>query len=532
MYKLLIADDEPIERSTLALIVSRSFDNIEVLGEASNGREAIAKALELKPDIVFMDIKMPGVNGIDAAQAIKAANKDTKIIIVTAYDYFDYAKESLKIGIDDFLLKPVLKEDLQESLNRIINKIKIEENQKQFDENVTRRLKELSTYLERELISSILLNLDVEQIQNYFNMLDLKFDQAFGIIASINETQVPAYITDGARRKVLNKRVYDKVLKNFTNLGVKFISGELNNWLYILILLVGEDSEYNRKLFSLNLVSKIKEYVKRELETELYCGIGNVYVSAEKLYDSFLEAKIAHDNNTDNSEGMHFSDTDIMINYMEYPFNEEKNLCERIVKGQLEESATSAKKLLAWVEANCESINRIHEKLFEIVVIITRTAAVFEHIDSKFLNTARYWDEIRSIQSVNEMHTYMYRVIREIVSGINNVRNLNMNDKISHAAEFIKNNYDKDISLEDVAKAVSLSPYYFSKLFKTVTGENFIDYLTRYRMSLAESLLKEGCSNIKEICYKTGYNDPNYFSKLFKKYYNMNPSEYKDSIKK
>jgi two-component system response regulator YesN len=162
MYKLLIADDEPIERSTLALIISRSFDNIEVVGEASNGREAIAKTQELKPDIIVMDIKMPGINGVEAAKAIKALNCHIKVIIVTAYDYYDYVIESMKIGIDDFLLKPVLREDLETSLKNLIHKIEVEEAQKQIEENVARKLKELSTFLDRVTLTcwiSILIRL-------------------------------------------------------------------------------------------------------------------------------------------------------------------------------------------------------------------------------------------------------------------------------------------------------------------------------------------------------------------------------------
>jgi two-component system response regulator YesN len=229
---------------------------------------------------------------------------------------------------------------------------------------------------------------------------------------------------------------------------------------------------------------------------------------------------------------MHYSDLSVQTERPQYPFEEERNLCDGISKGRQEDVSAALENLMAWVVASCRTIEDIHLKLFEIIVMETRTAAGFEHIDSKLLDTASYWEDIRSIQTVKEIQEYMQKTASEIVQGINNVRNMNLNEQISQAIDFIKNNYEKDINLEDVAKVVSLSPYYFSKLFKNVTGENFIDYLTRFRMSLAASLLKEGYSNIKGICYRVGYNDPNYFSKLFKRYYQMNPSEYKDSLKK
>lgn len=531
MFKLMITDDEPIERSTLKLIISRSFDNIEVIGEASNGREAITKAQELKPDIIIMDIKMPGINGVEAAKTIKASNCHIKIIIVTAYDYYDYVIESMKIGIDDFLLKPVLKEDLEASLKNIIHKIEAEVAQQQLEENVARKLKELSTFLEHELISTILLNPEPQQIQSYFNMLDIRFDQACGMLISINESQSQVSITDSARRKIYNKRVYAKVLKLIETMGVKFIAAELNNFLYLLLLMDGIESDYSRKLYSLQLIGKVKASLKNEMEVSLSAGIGNTFDSMEKLYNSFFEAKIAHDHNSDTIQGLHFSDINIKILYIKYPFDEEKKLCEKVSNGHFEEAGVYLEKLVTWVVTNCRSLKEMHEKLFEILVMITRSAAVFEHIDTKLLNTSGYWDEIRSLQSVKDIYAYMQRITKEISSGINSVRNLNMNEQISQAAEFIKINYKKDISLDDVAKAVSLSPYYLSKLFKSVTGENFIDYLTKYRLSLAETLLRENTFNIGEVCFKVGYNDPNYFSRLFKKYYHMNPSDYKNSLK-
>jgi two-component system response regulator YesN len=360
-------------------------------------------------------------------------------------------------------------------------------------------------------------------------MLDLHFDQACGILISINEVISQSSITDSARRKVYNKRVYVKVLKLFETLGVKFVAAELNNCLYILLLMDGIESDYNRKLYSLHLIGKVKAYLKKEMEVSLYSGIGNTFNSMEKLYNSFFEAKIAHDHDSDTAQGLHFSDINIKIQYIKYPFDEEKKLCDKVSNGHSEEAGIYLEKLVTWVVTNCSSLKEMHEKLFEILIMITRSAAVFEHIDAKLLNTSIYWEEIRGLQSAMEIYNYMQRIVKEISNGINRVRNLNMNEQISQAAEFIKLNYQRNISLDDVAKAVSLSPYYLSKLFKTVTGENFIDYLTKYRLSLAENLLRDGAFNVSEICFKVGYNDPNYFSKLFKKYYHLNPSDYKHS---
>lgn len=531
MYKLLLVDDEPIERSTLALIISRCYENIEIVGEASNGREAILKAELLNPDIIIMDIKMPGINGIEAAQVIRAHNRSVKVIIVTAYDYFEYAKESIKIGIDDFLLKPVLKEDVQDSIDKILSKINNEKRQKQLDENIVQKLKELSTFIECELISSILLNLEEEQIKEYFNLLDIKFNLAYGIIVNLDESELPEYITEGIRRKVYNKRIYEKVALILNDIGIKYISAGINDWLYILVLMERQDSDYNQKMFSLHVLNILQEHVKKEFNVFLNIGVGMAYSSITKLFDSMLEAKIALGYNSNSTQGIHFGDINVKIHYGEYPYNDEKHLCDKIIKGDTNACLPILDKLLKWIMVNCESLIEIRQKLFEIAVMITRSATIFEHLDGTLLDTSKYFEEIKNIQSMNEIQPYMARIVKDLVEAMSKVRKLNTNEKISKSVEFITKNYDKDITLEDVAKAVSLSSFYFSKLFKQETGENFIDYLTRFRMTMAEALLKDKNSIVKNVSFRVGYNDPNYFSKLFKKYYGVSPSEYKESVK-
>ena len=101
---------------------------------------------------------------------------------------------------------------------------------------------------------------------------------------------------------------------------------------------------------------------------------------------------------------------------------------------------------------------------------------------------------------------------------------------IVRAKEYISDNYNKDISLDSVSKYVDKSPYYFSKLFKDETGENFIDYLTNIRIEKAKHMLSDKEISIKEICIDVGYSDPNYFSRTFKKCIGITPSEYREGI--
>ena len=124
----------------------------------------------------------------------------------------------------------------------------------------------------------------------------------------------------------------------------------------------------------------------------------------------------------------------------------------------------------------------------------------------------------------------MLEQTREISRNVGIAREKQSESVMEKAKEYIRENFQKDLTLDEVSKVVDISPYYFSKLFKQETGENFIEYLTKVRMKNAEELLKDSSYSIKEICAASGYGDPNYFSRIFKKYEGVTPSEYRERL--
>lgn len=129
LYKLLLVDDEPIIIKGIRSFVDFEALSIVEVFEATNGEEALKIFKDHLPDLVLADINMPKMNGLDFAVAAKSIKPDVKIAIITGYDYFDYAQIALKSGIDDYILKPVSKKDVQEALNKLIQKLKTTHNQ-------------------------------------------------------------------------------------------------------------------------------------------------------------------------------------------------------------------------------------------------------------------------------------------------------------------------------------------------------------------------------------------------------------------
>ncbi|MCJ7689121.1 MAG: response regulator, partial [Clostridiaceae bacterium] len=176
MLKLLIAEDEALERKALRFLLDKYFsESIEVIDEVNNGRDAVDIAILLKPNIILMDIHMPIMDGLSACNLIKNNCKETEFIILTAFNYFDYAKTAINIGVSDYLLKPFSNDEFVSSLNKVINKI----NSKNSIVNISNELKDtykkISPYVEKQMVTNIAygVTLTEKQFNEYRSILNI-----------------------------------------------------------------------------------------------------------------------------------------------------------------------------------------------------------------------------------------------------------------------------------------------------------------------------------------------------------------------
>ena len=158
MYKLLIVDDEQIVIDAVKFIVKKEIDNIIVEATASTGREAIKAASEVRPDIVLMDIRMPGINGIEAIKEIKKIYSDVQFVIMSAYEQFEFAKQSVELGVIDYLMKPVNKGRLISTLRKITDKLDLEKTMEEIQLYKIEKYKKALSVLEQVFIYSIFFN--------------------------------------------------------------------------------------------------------------------------------------------------------------------------------------------------------------------------------------------------------------------------------------------------------------------------------------------------------------------------------------
>jgi two-component system response regulator YesN len=437
--KILLAEDEKYDRETVKHIINENFSEKLQVYEARNGREAIELSESIRPDIVIMDIKMPGIDGIQALKEITASLPNLYSIILTAYDYFDFAKEAVKINVKEYLLKPFTKEEIIEKISTAIEFVKKEQNKRRSQIEDKEKIYTLLPVLESQL-SDLIINDKLSGVDYgmYLRCLDMNFTNSYAMVISIKDKY--AYENLSRNEKDQIKMRIGNYIQEYINRKYKCIGNYMfYEDLSYFIQIENEDIEDFKNL-EIDLAFNLRREIKKRFNISIRAGLGEIYNSVEQIVESYRQATKCLVYNSDNVNIIHINDID---------------------ESMLQDKTVSENNITDGKENKNKSINKLKLKLFEDV------------------------------------------------------------------KDFIKENITSELEQEKVAGNFGLSVYYFSRTFKEVTGTNFSDYINKCRIDIAKDLLSNGEMNVKEICFKVGYNDPNYFSKVFKKYEGISPINFK-----
>jgi two-component system response regulator YesN len=525
MIKLLIADDEPLEREAIKFIVTTNFPDCFEIREAENGRETIAQAGQFQPDLIFLDIKMPGCNGIEAAQAIREIVPECRIIIVSAYQHFDYAQSAISLGAVEYLTKPASPAKIVETLTRVLKALDQTRLKKNQDAETARRLEQISQYLQDEFLVRVALGKsDVAALKGYFDVLQLDFQALlFAILRIFSQRTSPRSEID---RTILQTDLRHYLQKKLAELGHHALIRSVGNEIYLLLLIRRELDEYASRVFGINLFNELKEGILQQFGLTVNIGIGSITPNIEDIYTSFLEAKQSL--NYDVTPGMTTSFGDISKDQVHaaYPLQKEEQLLDQIIRGNHEKALALLQEILDWIAARYRENALLKEKVSELLVALARGIMLNANWDEFTIDTEALRHSILKLESCSEIRTYATDFVTTKIVEINSIKKSRAGALIAIVSDYLEKNYSQEISLEDVAASVNISSFYLSKLFKKELGENFIDYLTGVRIRKAKEILANPRHTVKDACYMVGYHDPNYFARVFKKISGMTPSEY------
>jgi len=531
MYKLLIADDEIIEREFLNFVVNQNFAGVLEVCEAANGRELLQKAATFKPDIVITDIKMPGINGLEAAARIREIFPECKIILMSALQYFNYAKEGFALGVVDYLTKPISTDVIINTLNKLIQQIEDSRVQRKKDNEINTKLKSVTQYLSEELIFLMSSGeIKEDTVKEFFQILDIKSNAFICAVVSFSDDGLPDDITGEVQKRMIKKRVSESLINKLLHNGLRFLNSSIGQYTFLLILIDEAMDEFEARIFGINIFNTIKDEIFNELLTKLNVGIGKQCTSISQIYTSFLEAKIALKYDVSPGTIISYGDIGKKSMAVEYPLNKERHLLEMFLQGDENSCVQIVDELMDWMSIHLYSLESIKQKTYELILVLIREAIMNFSFTKIEIDTEKMRTELFLFDTTREIRSFAKVYLKNRITDINNIKTSKVNSLLSIVTQYISNNFDKSISLESVSAIVKVSPFYLSKLFKKEIGMNFIDYLTDFRIRRSKELLSIPTHNVKEVCYLVGYKDPNYFARVFKKICGISPTEYRDKI--
>ncbi len=478
MYNILIVDDETMARETLKVLIKRKKLPYNIY-EASNGGDAISIYKGRKIDFIFLDIKMPGLNGLEVGKIIKEYDRDALIIYLTAWDSFDFAKEAIHIGVEEYLLKPVIFEDVYKTFDKLNNIV-----DKRFAErdNDSRKMKSFINKFSRYFFSALKFDeVDNDTLYEYFNIKENQSIQSLAfIVGGLDKTNIDNFI---------NNKIFQRTSLYY------FESSD----------------RYTFIVFSNDIDLLRNEITTSFVGFNYTIGIGIPFYTLPSIGYSIRQASIAY-----------AIAKKELCNIHEYQIEDNQQITSQSVNTYLNEIE---KYIL-----NCDLIKarNIAHAFTDSLQLLNEQTVFYESIlvlrhylmsNIKFLKLPSF-----NKGKFHIMEAYLFDMINICIDDLNQDKIDKWKRSFLMIEDYIKANYSKNLSTANMAAMLDINEKYFSKLFKSYFSMKYIDFLTQTRMKNARKLLLEGMC-VNKVSLLCGYNDPSYFSKVFAQYYQINPSE-------
>ena len=542
MLKIFLAEDEVVVRETIKRMIPWEELGFELVGEAADGEMALPLLIRQQPDLLITDIKMPFMDGLTLARLAKKEIPGLKVVILSGYDDFNYAKQAIGIGVEDYLLKPITKNALIERLSEIRSRYEHEKTQKEYYEKFQREMQAYEKNSSRDFFEA-LVGGSMDMMEVYKRAEKLGLD----IVAEAYNVLIFTMNCDedfsGQRDE------YSSWEAESLELLENFFAGHSSAMLFRSdifsygVLLKGqrETIEENTRA----CVDEIRKILSRQDgRREWFLAVGQSVERLSQIQKSYHTASRAFSQRYLYDENILYYDE---METMEHPGGQaetEDNAYLQKVDVNALNPAILQKFLSNGLQEETENFVKdyfyaigqepMESLVFRNYVILNVRFSVISFIkglgcDTNEMESADT-EEVLAESGKNMESAIAYA--KKMISQAIEIRDQNSGNKnrsiLKTAVDFIDSHYmDEEISLNTVANVANVSSNHFSALFSQNMGQTFIEYLTTLRMNKAKELLRCTGMRSSEIAGEIGYKDAHYFSYLFKKTQGMTPSDYR-----
>ena len=542
MLKTFLVEDEVVIREMIKKMIPWEQYGFELAGEASDGEMALPLILKSKPDLLITDIKMPFMDGLTLCKLVKKELPNIKIVILSGYDDFNYAKQAINIGVEDYLLKPITKNAFIERLQEIHDRYEHEKTQMEYYEKFRLEMQEYERNASRDFFESLVrADFDLEEIYRRADRLNLDIvAEAYNILIFTPDASDSSYNSSEGYSD-WEAEVHKKIENYFLSHPVAMLFRH-QVFSYAILVKGQRDTIKKNTCECVETIQKIMEETRANVDWFVAVGeeadrlsrIKQSYHTAARtyafrylydghiLYYNMLEQVKENSADTSKTEAVQLKNVNINA------LNPE--ILQKFLSSGLEDEVDS------FVHDYFHAIGRepMESLVIRNYVVLNVRFSVLSFLkkigyDDTELSREETDDIVEETsQSTEASVAYAEEILKRAIA----IRDENAGSQnrsvLKQAIDFIDGHYmDEEISLNRVAHAANVSANHFSALFSQNMGQTFIEYLTSLRMDKAKELLRCTSKRSSEIAGEVGYKDAHYFSYLFKKTQGMTPSEYR-----
>lgn len=534
--KVFLVEDEMVIRRGIKNSIDWEKEGYIFCGEASDGELAYPMIIKEKPDILITDIRMPFMDGLELCKLVKKELPNIKILILSGYDEFDYAKEAIRLGVTEYLLKPISSGKLLEALNGVSESIRREKEDKDLVRKYMEEMRENTEHEKQKFFEQMIAgNLSMA------DALETGKKYEMNLIAGMYNLLLFRFTLGKENRKsgeLLGEAEYaiEKLTERLEYV-FEFQRG-VEGWAFLLMA----DNEEQMSERVKELSKDLEEIMKNYSTIAYFGGIGQPVARLRELEESFREAERALAARFTMELNRIISVEDIRMAQNVDTLDD----IEITSFGEIEKTRTMLEKFLnngaedeidefvdvyinELPEENLKSVLMRQYIIMDAYIVMMSFCEKIEGIEGEMqAQSEELKNSMKTIQTLEEIKNYIRMLLKKIIGVRDTISGRRYSDIIEIAKDQIRKTYMSDeISLNTIAAEVGMSPSYFSSIFSKEMGKTFVEYLTEIRMDRAKELLM--CSSMKtsEIGYEVGYKDPHYFSYIFKKTQNCTPKEFR-----
>lgn len=532
--KMIVAEDEQSFREGILTLVDWKMYGIEIVGEAENGKQALEMIHNDPPDLLLTDIRMPFLNGLDLIREAKAAGYEFHSVLLTGYNEFEYAKEAIKLGVSDYLLKPCMPHDIIRVIMDIKQKIEQSESEDQALSALNRNWNRNIHLLKNQILSQWVQHpqLPLENRKSVMNEVEMTLICApiqVGLIRIDNR------IGPNADKSQSDLELIRYALLNITSETLQpLYLGKLEAFRYHDDLLwIGNYEENTTNEAIEASMKRLQDNLEAYLKLSISISISSVAASVNEAHIGYQEAIQAMEARFYQGRGGIFfhaqsgkqqaSKSSILDD--PYLNRLEKELLLAFHNEQYEHAVDAIEASMSHIR-NSSSYSKaeVHLRSTSLILELQKFAQERKVASIEWQDRFVNWiEQIPNMETLDDCTVVLQKIVQSIVEAVSNQKSLH---RTVHATiELIKLKYNTNLTLELAAKETFVSNSYLSSLFKQELGVNFLDYLHQYRIEQSKELLKKSYK-IYAVSKLVGYHEERHFSSTFKKWTGLTPRQY------